>query len=287
MKTLISGCSYTDRKPWPSTLVGPNHKIKNVAKTAAGNSYIANSIMYNIDYKPDFVYILWSGINRFDLRTPNSPAFQRLKDTTGYGHVELGESIYFTSGHTVDASKGWVAGYNDVKLPEWPDITSLEQWYSLPEEIKAECMMHKIYLASHGGKENTASFCHQYFLMQNLDENRNYRSELTFQNLTNCFNMLEKHNIPYRFSFIYDLFSRGEYWTHGRAVKEKFYHMIDWSKFIDLPPYEYGIKHDLLDEDQYHLTDAGMHQWAAEINQILVNDPELKHLFDNHGVDKV
>lgn len=279
MKILVSGCSYTEKQMWPSLLFAPKqYDVINLGKSGAGNEYIANSVMFNADSKPDFVFVLWSGINRTDFRVPNSNIF--AKTIAGsYDSDVVGNSRYFLSGHAVDPDKGWLAGYNDIKLPEWPNITCLQDWFDLPESIKLECLQHKLYLSTHGGKENMATFCHQYYLTQHLDINKKYRSERTFQNLVNCFNMLDKFNIPYRFSFIYDIFS--DYHNHslGQAVKEKYYDYINWDKYINLTPYEYGIKHNLLDEDEFHLTINGMNRWAGEVSAILKEDLDLKYLF--------
>jgi len=279
MKLLVSGCSYTAHQQWPEFLFAPKkYNVVNLGQRGAGNEYIANSVMFNADSKPDFVYILWSGINRTEFRVPNSNIFKNTPSSK-YPSKVIGDSKYFLSGGAVDPEKGWLAGYNDIKLPEWPEITCLQDWFDLPEGIKLECLQHKIYLSSHGGKENTAAFCHQYYITQHLDINKEYLSERTFQNLVNCFNMLDKFRIPYRFSFIYDIWSQYTHYSHGMAVKDKYYNFIDWSKFINLPPYQYGIKYDLLDRDGYHLTGNGMNQWTGEISKILQQDKELQHLF--------
>jgi hypothetical protein len=211
------------------------------------------------------------------MRVPDSRIFKNFQHN--YKITSIGQSKFLSSGHAVDPDKGWLAGYNDIKLPNWPEINSLQEWFDLPEYIKIACLDHKIYLSSHGGKENIAAFCHQYFVTQHLDINKEYRSERTFQHMLNCFLLLEKLKIPYRFSFIYDIWNKNEYYGHGTAIKEKYYEMIDWSKFINLPPYQYGIKYDLLDVDQYHLTDVGMNSWAFEISKILQKDSEIRHLF--------
>lgn len=277
-KLMVSGCSYTVNQQWPSLLFpSVTYTVNNLAVGGSGNEYISNSIMYNVDSSVDFVYVLWSGINRTDMRVPDSGIFRSFQHN--YKDTPLGNSRFLSSGHGVDPDKGWLAGYNNVKAAEWPDINSLEEWFNLPESIKSECLDHKIHLSSHGGKENTAAFCHQYFVTQHLDINKEYRSEQTFQHLLNCFLLLEKLKIPYRFSFIYDIWNKNEYYTHGTAVKEKYHDMVDWSKFINFPPYQYGIKYDLLDSDGYHLTRSGMNTWASEISKILQQDQELQHLF--------
>lgn len=279
MKILVSGCSYTQNQTWPSLLFSPlQYDVFNLGRGGAGNEYISNSVTYNIDSKPDFVFILWSGINRTEFRVPNSSLFKTMLDNS-YPTTTVGESKYFLSGHAVDPDKGWLAGYNAIKAPSWPEITCLKDWFDLSDDIKAECLENKIYLSTHGGKENSHMFCHQYFVTQHLDNNKQYQSEKTFQNLFNCFNMLEKFNIPYRFSFIYDIFSDYHQQSLGKAVKVKYYNYINWNNYINLTPYEYGIKHDLLSDDNFHLTPIGMNQWGNEISNILKQDKDLQHLF--------
>lgn len=281
MKILISGCSFTQDKVWPKFLFAPKkYNIINLGKSAAGNEYISNSITYNVDCRPDFVYILWSGINRTDLRVPESEIFKKIANTpSNYNSAAIGNSTFFLGGHAVDPDKGWLAGYNMIKDNSWPKITCLSDWLKLPKKIKLECLQHKIQLSTSAGDNNLNAFCHQYYMTQHLDIDKKYRSEKTFQHMMNCFNMLEKYNVPYRFSFIYDIWNKNEFYAHGVAVKEKYYNFIDWTKFIDLPPYQYGIKHDLLSTDGYHLTNKGMIQWANEISDILQKDQSLKHLF--------
>lgn len=79
-KLLVSGCSFTDGYEWPNLLFPTQEfQIVNLAKSAAGNSYIASSIMYNLDCRPDFVNILWSGINRIDMRVPNTQIMAKIE----------------------------------------------------------------------------------------------------------------------------------------------------------------------------------------------------------------
>jgi hypothetical protein len=280
MKLLVSGCSFTDpnQMTWPNLLLG-NQKVNviNLGKTSAGNGYIANSIMNSVlDFQPDFVFVLWSGINRSELRVPNSAIF---KNQTDYKQADAGNSLYYLSGGGLDIEQGWLAGYQDIKAPEWPEITSMDQWFQLPIDIKQECLQHKLYLSTDEGTKNLSPFVHQYFLTQTLIDNPEYRSEVTFQNIMNCFNLLEKRSIPYRFSFIYDIWARHNQNSLGQAVKEKYYSEINWKKFINLPPFEYGVKHNLLSDDGFHLTQDGMAKWADQISLKLQQDQELSKFF--------
>lgn len=280
---LVSGCSYTHNKPWPIHLF-PNKKyqIKNLAQAGAGNTYISNSITGNLDYKPDFVFILWSGINRFDFRVPNSKTLQRFVDHNEqprYTQIPIEHSRYYLSGGSLSPEFGMLTAYNNIKADHWPIIHSLEEWFNLPSRIKQECMERKIYLATTNGDPNLAEFYHQYFLVQDIDASKEYRSELTFQNIVNCGNLLDKLKIPYRFSFIYDIFAEYNHYSFGQAVKETYYKYVNWGKCIKLYPFEFGLKNDLIDEDGFHLTSVGYEQWGKEISTILKQDSELAHLF--------
>lgn len=286
MKILISGCSFTEHRNWPNLIFdSKKHSIKNLGRSAAGNNYISNSITGNLDYKPDFVFILWSGINRIDLRVPDSQTMREFSSIDekilGYKWDTIKNSLYYFSGGGINIDLDWVGGYNNIKDDSWPEITSVKQWFELPDSIKQECLNAEINLSAVGGKPNLAKFYHQYFLTQNIGsgENQKYRSELSFQQVVNCQNLLEKLHIPYRFSFIYDIFSEHHRYSLGKAIKEHYYQYIDWSKYINLNPYDYGIKHDLLEIDGFHLTEDGFNRWGLELAEILKTQPDLKYLF--------
>ena len=280
-KVLVSGCSITC-SPWPQTVFDPTkYELRNVAKSSAGNSYISNSITAEVNWQPDFVFILWSGINRMELRTPNDPIL--VKHQTP-GSTVIGNSIFWRSGVTMNLEESWISSYNDIRDGGWPVVTTMSEWFALPDSIKQECLeVHGMKLADTTTGENYVDFVNQYYTTQYLQYNELYYSELTFQNMMNCFNLLDRLNIPYRFSTIYDMFSKNHIKSLGLAHKEHYYNLIDWSKYISLTPYEYGIKHDLLRGDNFHLTEPGYQQWGKEIAKILGTQQDLKHLFEQRN----
>ena len=281
MKILVSGCSYTQHKSWPSQLLSPKKvDVKNVGAAGFGNNYISNSITANLDYNPDFVFVLWSGINRMELRVPNTKLFSDRK-ILGSGLIQdLENSVFYASaGRGALLDRHLLSAYNDIKAPDWPKIKNINDWFELPEWIRQECVQKEIHLSVSSANDNVRAFVQNYFLVQYLNFDVEYLSELTFQNMANCFNFLERLRIPYRFSFIYDIFSKNTFFSLGACKKEKYFNHIDWSKYIDLTPYEYGIRHDLLGQDDYHLTDQGLNQWALEINDRLKQDKSLANLF--------
>jgi len=96
MKFLISGCSFTQ---WPEYPGGPNicwpryfqeqnpqYTVKTVAEAAAGNQYIADSVIRNVsEDRPDHVMVMWSGVSRLDYLTSlEDPAWDALFDSYGF-----------------------------------------------------------------------------------------------------------------------------------------------------------------------------------------------------------
>ena len=287
MKILVSGCSFTQAKSWPHLLFGPrNYEVINVGKSATGNEYIFNSIMYNIDCSPDFVFVLWSGISRSELRVPRSKYFagkNSQHSDKGWTRRNIGQSIYYCSGAGGIYNRGLELAYNNIKDPSWPVVENTDDWVGLPDTIKQECIEKKIHLFYEAGQKKIDQFASNYFMTQNLCDDNLYYSEKTFQNLVNCQNLLHRLQIPYRFSFIYDIFvdhsPYNAFSSLGKAQKEKYYKLVDWNNYIDLPPFDYALRHDLLSEDHFHLTKQGLEQWAGEIKKILQQDSRLQKFF--------
>ena len=96
MNVLISGCSFTQ---WPEYPGGPNMcwpkflqefnpdwTITNVSEPAAGNQYIADSVIRSIlNQRPDHVLVMWSGVSRLDYLTSlEDSAWERMFDSYGF-----------------------------------------------------------------------------------------------------------------------------------------------------------------------------------------------------------
>jgi hypothetical protein len=97
MKVLVSGCSFSQ---WPEYPGGPNTcwprwlqekhpdwEIVSKAEAAAGNQYIANSIVDELteDDSYDMVLVMWSGVTRLDFLTNVAdPDWSQLFDSYGF-----------------------------------------------------------------------------------------------------------------------------------------------------------------------------------------------------------
>lgn len=268
---LVAGCSYTGYMDWPEHLFADSN-VTNIGKWGCGNEFIANRVMHTISKektKPDFVFMLFTGLHRIDMRCPSS---EFLKNNENYFSEDVGHSKYFLSGGCFDVDQPWLESYNKIKDPSWPKIKSMKDWANLPDDIKLECVQSNIMDSYFGRKCSiTTPIVDRYFLIQHIEKNSAYYCERSFQSISNVCDFLKVRNIPYRFSFIYDL--KRDYgnrnYALGKLKKEVFYDQVDWNKFIYFPAYDYGIKHDLLDTDTWHLTQEGMIQWASELKDKL------------------
>lgn len=66
MRLLISGCSFTENGYWTVPLKENHTVVKNLAMGAAGNKYIANSVIDEELDSYDCAIVMWSGLNRVD-----------------------------------------------------------------------------------------------------------------------------------------------------------------------------------------------------------------------------
>jgi hypothetical protein len=90
-KILVSsGCSFSDcfesNCTWPNHLAKYFDKHYGLGRGSYGNGYISRSIIYTvtnllktIDAKDIHVGIMWSGIDRIDLRIPEYPNTSRIQ----------------------------------------------------------------------------------------------------------------------------------------------------------------------------------------------------------------
>ena len=224
-KILVSGCSYTVRQSWPEHLF-QGCSVTNKARGGAGNDFISFSIFDDIrtNGKPDFVFILWSGIRRREAYFPKETRDQVFKDAL-IGSTQ--DSIAVFSGGNFFKYKG------NVKPSYHPEVD-------------------------------------EFFKLQYSSSNEQFLVEQSSQKILACHAFLESQKIDYRFSFIYNIFSNDFDWAPalGSAVSKSdgYLNFLDWNKYINITPFEYGIKNDLISSDNMHLTHPGMNSWADEIS---------------------
>jgi len=114
MNILISGCSFTQWPDapggknicWPASLAGLDSalNITTKAEAAAGNQYIADSIVSELVSQPDnhydLVLVMWSGVSRLDYLTSlEDPSWNSMFDSYGFYRRLPGDKLgYIFSG---------------------------------------------------------------------------------------------------------------------------------------------------------------------------------------------
>jgi hypothetical protein len=259
-KIIVSGCSYTEKQTWPSVLF-PDQTILNLGRSGAGNRYIADSITTSIVLeKPESVFVLWSGINRVDTIVP---VHKQTDILVNEYHGKLNDAYYYFSGG--DNFKQVIQdNYQNIKADHWPSITTIDDFLELPKAIQQECIEQDLFEID----ANTVVGKLQLYNMLQYLSNHKYLENLTYQSILLCQSLLEQYDINYQFGFIYNPFDSGNQTQFGTLSKQNpMYGCITWDNYVTITPYEFGIKHNLLSDDNFHLTKDGMNCWAEEIKK--------------------
>lgn len=96
---ILAGCSYVDNPDFPEVAFGPavfrKERSKIVAMGGAGNQYIAQTILDNINCDTTGVFVLWTGLSRIDLPLPLEMDFE----IENYWHRTYSkDTVWFHSG---------------------------------------------------------------------------------------------------------------------------------------------------------------------------------------------
>jgi len=273
-KILISGCSYTQHAEWPAYL-WPNATITNMASSGSSNQYISDSIIQSIDLnnKPDSVFILWTGLDKLDLVLPVSTLTTTLAKTHRF-YRKINNSYYFHDGGN-KFHGNLTKCYKQIKDDSWPEVNDLIDFFALTPAIRQECHNANILPISHYDQDDLEHYLQITFMLYRLyhKHDNKFFNDVSLSAIANCGTFLEHHKIPYRFSFCADVFSKHAAYSQGRIDKTNpNFARIAWDKYIKLTPYEFGLKYDLMDSDDFHLTADGMKQWADQIRQFLTKD---------------
>lgn len=137
------------------------------------------------------------------------------------------------------------------------------------------------------------------FMQAFINQTPRTASDTTFEAIVDTQQFLEKRNIPYTMSFIYDInrdynseldifgnrFARDiakDRWPHwlalehclGQAdVESEWYSQIDWTKFPAIEtPFEYCASRNMLQADRFHPTKDGLKQWFKHQLDIYLTD---------------
>ena len=276
---IISGCSYTENAIWPKIIFPEeDFKVINLGKQGAGQKYISESIMnvIDLDNPPDFVFMMYSIVNRYEMTVPNNPRtreFAKKYRYTGQVHDTL---YFFSTGDRYTTSL--TNNYNRIKDESWPEVKTLDDIVGLPNNIKQECIDHKML---HFNSWDHKQLIHTALMLQYLEDapstnaDRLYHENLCYRSMLNLQNFLELHKIPYMFSFVYTPWVENNVFKYanfgGLTRKSNLHQRINWSKFIDIHPADIGKSKNMMQSDGLHITQECQELWASQVKDKIQN----------------
>lgn len=200
-----------------------------LASPGSGNQAIAARTQYQLAQEHyDHVVVLWSGINRIDF--PVSQELQRTQHNNPEGD--------------------WVASCNIGQMAWYHSggFLGTGVFGAVPEPV--QIFMRAQYLGS--------------------EPNSKYLSELTLSSIVNLQSLLQARGITYQMAFIYNTqhgdVGRQQEHAHGRLDHDSpLDSLVDWTKFnMSSNPYEWAMRRDQLEGDNYHPTRNAMIEWFQE-----------------------
>jgi len=264
-KILISGDSFVYEQSWPSRLFSDS-EVSNLSKHSAGNVYIADSIINNIDSAdhPKFVFILWGTITKLDITLPITDATKKIiSNWKEYGKIN--QTFYmFTGGDKFTSVIK--KNYSHIKDKHWPDVNTINEYLNLPLTMQEGCESANLFWFD----QNTIEKKIQQYAMLQYARNSSHLEDITYKSMILCQSYLEMNRIPYKFAFTVDPFDKMHFDKLGGLSKENpYYNKINWNNYIDIPCHNYGKKNNYLDSDRFHLTEEGMNNWVDKIKNVI------------------
>lgn len=268
---LISGSSYIAQFDWPKH-IWTNSNITNLSLSGASNKYISDSIINTVDLKnkPDYVFILWTGLNKLDIVLPQSQVTTELAKIHKFVGKINNCYYFFDGGDKVNINV--VKSYQAIKDSNWPSITNLVDFFQLDQTLQQECHREEIFAISKFDPTQLQHYLEATFVLQRLYNNSKYFNDCSLSAIANCCTFLDHHKIPYNFGFGLDVFANhaDNAFLQGKIDKTNpNFNRISWDRCVKLTPYEFGLKHNLMSYDDFHLTVPGMRQWAEQLKDIL------------------
>lgn len=265
-KVLVSGCSFTEGYDWPQYLY-ENSSVTNLGRSGSSNRFICHSVASAVtknDY--DEIFILFTGFSKLDVIVPSTSHTKKIAQEWKY-YGEVDDMLYiFDGGNRATL----VANYIQIKDESWPDIVSVDQFFQLPSWIKNECIQHG--LISGYNPQDLQSIIFMTTLLHQLGDRSHNHNVSTLQSMAFLTALLDKKKKNYWFAFALDPFKKN---IQGKINRKNiYYHEINWSRYIDINPFEFCIKNDTMNTDNGHPSKQGMRVWAKAIQKV-INDKTI------------
>ena len=110
----------------------------------------------------------------------------------------------------------------------------------------------------------------QLFKQQYTAEDNYYFSQLNMYHVLCFVNYLTAQKIDFKYTFIYNVLESNEHdYLLGVCNDTVYWNALDKTNYIPVTPFEFGLEHNYMQEDGFHLTHTGQRAWAEEVKQYL------------------
>ena len=165
-------------------------------------------------------------------------------------------------------------GLNRTSIAQPMDAIDPEYYFSFPigYDVGPYSDVHLLQSGGIGGTWNFNPGRHvrDVFKNQYATTSKTYFSDLNMYHVVSFVAFLQQYNIDFKWSFIYNIFTETKH-EHllGQCFDKTYWNAMDKSNYIDCTPYEFGIDHNYMQEDGFHLTETGQLAWAEEVKKYL------------------
>ena len=162
-------------------------------------------------------------------------------------------------------------GLNRTSIPIPQDCIDDDYYFSFP--IGYDFGPHgDVNLVQSGGpagvwNEQYSGPAKSVFKTIHTTNSNTYFSQLNMYYVIMFLNYLKAQNIPYKYTFIYDIIQDYEEPSLGKC--NAYYDMLDKTHYIPITPYEFALKTNGFSEDGFHLTKECQVAWAHEVKKYL------------------
>jgi len=182
--------------------------------------------------------------------------------------------IHLLSERTYDNVFVMFTGINRTSIPLPTDTIPEDYYFNFP----ITQYRNGLHLIQSGGSCGTwdesktlDKSIKDIFKKQYSSDNLEFFTHLSMYDVIAFLSFLEARNIKHKYTFIYDVFKKGDRNEHCLGVCRNldYWELLNKQNYIPLPPYQYGRDNDCLDEDGFHLTKDGQAKWAKEVKKYL------------------
>jgi len=110
----------------------------------------------------------------------------------------------------------------------------------------------------------------QLFKQQYTAEDKDYFSQLNMYHVLCFVNYLTAQKIDFKYTFIYNVLESNKHdYLLGVCNDTLYWNALDKTNYIPVTPFEFGVEHNCMQEDGFHLSHAGQIAWAEEVKKYL------------------